>query len=273
MRTIRAAGPARKRVALTIALLAMSLIASGCFYHPGAVQHEQNDPTTRPWWCMSTGNGGHHVEPHYDGQTKGMLSWQDCKATSAAFDWAIAYASQWPTLGDAEADGFHRIAPYVEGMGTHHVRLGDFDPQQFDPNNPEFPGTELDENFHGGQPEFLMYDGHSADSELVGFAWFVKTDDTTPPEGFAGGNDWWHRHPTLCFNNQIQIIRDGPCVGSGIDVDFSEWWMVHAWIVDGWNTKADVFTNHHPCLLPGGPADHGHACWDEANNGGGHGGH
>lgn len=261
----------QQRTALLVVLVsALALVAASCQYTQAAVEHEKSEPTTRPWWCMSTGTGGHHVETAYEGQVKGMLSWGDCKANSISFDAALDYASQWPTLGDAEADGFHAMVNYVEGMGTHHVRLGDFDPSVFDPNNPTFPGTRIDDLFSSGRPEFLMYGGNSADSELVGFAWYVKTTATTPPPGFAGNNDWWHRHPTLCFNNDMRVIANGPCTSNGTNVNLSEYWMSHAWIVEGWNTKSDVFMNHHPCLMPGGPAADGDPCWDVAESGGGH---
>ena len=267
---------ARRVRSLVAMLAAVAVFSSGCFTYAAYV-HETEHPDTRPWWCHSSGDGGHHVEPFYAGQTKGMLSWDDCTKVSAAFDLAIDYASEWTTLGDAEAAGFSILAPYATGMGTHHIMLNGWDPSQgFDPDDPALPGTAVDDVFEAGRPEFLMYDGTSADAELVGFAWFVKTDPTTPPEGFAGDNDWWHRHPTLCHRvSDGLIVRDGPCDGiaGAVDVDWSSYWMTHAWILDGWQTTADVFTNHHPCLLSGGPAADDDPCWDEAANGGGHGGH
>ena len=268
-----------RRTAFAAMITVIAVLASSC-YTLGARIHEVNSPDTRPWWCHSTGNGGHHVDPAYAGMTKGMLDWNECKVLSAQFDLAIDYASQWPTLGDAEGDGMHRVVNYVEGMGTHHAPLGGFTPgPDFDPLDPEFPGTALDEIFEPHRPEFLMYDGNGDDAELVGFAWYVKSDSTTPPEGFPGDNDWWHRHEVLCFTNTTFLvvgedISDSLCASrGGTNVHLGDYWMTHAWIVEGWNTKADVFTNHHPCLLPGGPAAHDDPCWDVANNGGGHGGH
>lgn len=272
----------RGRLLAILALLAV--LASSC-YTTDAINHEANNPTTRPWWCMSTGTGGHHVDPAYAGQTKGMLGWQDCKVNSLAFDLTIAYANQWPTLGDAEADGWHRFVNYVEGMGTHHGRLEGFDPltdPSWDPDDPEFPGTSLDGNFKSWQPEFLMYDGNGPNAELTGFAWYFKSDPTTPPAGFGGDNDWWHRHESLCFTNSNFLvtgenISDAACAGrGGTNVDLSDYWMLHAWIIDPWTVQFDVFANHHPCLhaqSAGGPATlgDGDPCWDEAHTGGGHG--
>ena len=31
-------------------------------------------PDTDPWWCNSTGIGGHHVDLAYEGESKGLLS-------------------------------------------------------------------------------------------------------------------------------------------------------------------------------------------------------
>lgn len=259
---------------------AIAVVASSCVYLPAALNHEQNHPHTRPWWCHSSGDGGHHVDPAYHGMTKGMLSWEDCKQTSALFDLTIQWAQQWPTLGSAEAAGMHRVVNYVQGMGTHHTAIGTFDPTDpsFDPDDPDFPGTRLDTIFEAHRPEFLMYDGNNAAAELVGFAWYVKSDETTPPEGFPGDNDWWHRHQELCFTNNTwrvvgEDISDAACAArNGTNVYLGKYWMLHAWILDGWQTRADVFTNHHPCLKAGGvETDPEDPCWDEANTGGHHG--
>ena len=268
-----------RRLRLTAVLGAIAFVASSCFYLPNAVNHENTSPDTRPWWCHSTGDGGHHVEPAYHGQTKGMLTWDDCKAVSAQFDLALDYAMQWPTRGDAEAAGAHGLVNYVEGMGTHHAFMGDFtgddllDPS-FDPLNPEFPGSPLDGAFDPTRPEFLQYDGNGPDAELVGMSWYVKVDPTNPPPGFRGDNDWWHRHQLLCFNTTNfrvvgEDITDATCASrGGINLHLGSYWMVHAWIVDGWQHEPDVFVNHHPCLpLAGGPATHDDPCWDS------HGGH
>ena len=142
------------------------------------------DMSMRPWWCHSTGTGhgegqehGDHLAPAYHGMTKGMLSWQDCIDVSEQFGDAIEWAMQWPTVADAEADGFYMAVDYVGGMGTHHVRLGNFSMDaDFDPLDPGFPDTRMDGDFDFGKPEFLMYASSAQDAELVGFAWYVKTD-------------------------------------------------------------------------------------------------
>lgn len=263
---------ARKGVRGT--LIAVALLAmSSCYYLPTAVQHEQSDPTTRPWWCDSTGSTGGHGSEFYPGMSKGMLSWADCKTVSAQFDLALQYADQYPTAGSAETSGFHRTVPYVAGMGTHHVPAGTFTPEMltspdFDPTNPVFPGTVIDDHFDPTKPEYLMYGGNSKSSKLVGMAWYVHTSNGKPPAGFAGDNDWWHVHERLCMRTSDVVVigenlTDAQCqAGGGVNLHLENYYMLHAWIVPGWEQHGDVFMGHHPCLKAGGPAPADDPCWN-----------
>jgi len=148
----------------------------------------------------------------------------------------------------------------------------------FDPLNPEFPGTRMDEDFDFERPEFLMYASSAQDAVLVGFAWYVRTDSENPPAGFPGGNDWWHVHEVLCFTNSSfqvvgQDISDEQCHSmDGTNVHLDDYWMTHAWIIEPWLTQFDVFTNHHPCLKQDGAESNlEDSCWEEAGGvGGGH---
>ena len=236
-------------------------------------------PDTMPWWCNSTGIGGHHVDPAYEGMVKGELSEEQCETLTAEFQAALEWSSQWATLGEAEAAGFHMLVGYTEGMGTHHAKLGEFrmDSEEFNTSSPEFTGTSLDEEFDYSAPEFLMFAGEEAESELVGFAWFVRSPTDVPPEGFTGDNDWWHRHESLCFQMELMQVRgedlsEEQCEeNDGENVMLGEYWMAHAWIVRPWLTNGDVFTNHHPCLPDEGAIyDYEHECWDDTS---GHVGH
>ena len=122
-----------------------------------------------------------------------------------------------------------------------------------------------------------MFAGEEAESELVGFAWFVRSPSDVPPQGFTGGNDWWHRHESLCFQMELMLVRgedlsEEQCEeNDGENVMLGEYWMAHAWIVRPWLTNGDVFTNHHPCLPDEGAIyDYEHECWDDTS---GHVGH
>ena len=83
----------------------------------------------------------------------------------------------------------------TRGMGTHHVMLNNFsmDDPGFDVDDPYFPDTRIDGIFDHQRPEFLMCRG-----EERGSSWSAshgrRGSNRLPPEGFSGGNDWWHRH-------------------------------------------------------------------------------
>jgi hypothetical protein len=237
-----------KRATAVIGAVALSLLLTAC-YRPFAEVHQQAHPDTRPWWCHSTGGEGTHGSQYYEdrGITKGMLSWDDCLQLSSYLDDALVYARQWPTRGEAEADGWTASVNYATGMGTHHVR-----------------GNALEGTFDPSRPRFLQYDGNGPDAKLVGMSWYVNNGADAPPEGFPGANDWWHTHEYLCVSNQTGlVIRDGQCAAGqdGNSVYLGNYWMVHAWIVPGWLWAPDIFIGHHPCLLPGGPAMPHDACW------------
>ena len=236
-------------------------------------------PETNPWWCNSTGIGGHHVDVAYEEMTKGELGPELCEPLTYELKDAIEWAMQWPTLGDAEDAGYTMSVGYTKGMGTHHVMLNGFSMEDpgFDAQDPRFPGTRVDDLFEHDKPEFLMYGGEERDSELVGFAWFVYAPADSPPEGFTGDNDWWHRHDSLCFRTSEFLVMgenldEETCDDrGGTNVNLGEYWMVHAWIVRPWLAYDDVFTNHHPCLHEEGPEQDPDAeCWGESTEHVGH---
>jgi hypothetical protein len=182
------------------------------------------------------------------GIVKGLLSWDDCLEISAQFDAALEFAQQWPTRGEAEAAGWTARVSYAIGMGTHHAL-----------------GNPLQGSFDPERPNLLQYDGNGPDAKLVGMSWYVDNGPDAPPEGFAGDNDWWHNHDFLCISNSTGlVIRDGPCLAgqNGTTVYLGNYWMVHAWIVPGWQLQTDVFRGHHPCLLTSGPAASDDPCWN-----------
>lgn len=238
-----------RRLALIVATAA--LVLSGC-YRPMADQMKAENPDMKPWWCNSTLMPGDMGSQWYldHGYQKGELSWDDCLAVSSDFDEVMKFAMQWPTRGQAEAAGWTASANYAEGQGTHHAL-----------------GSPLSSTFDPHRPTFLMFDGNTADAKLVGVAWFVYHPGGTPPDGFPGNNDWWHQHPILCMSSQTGlIIFDGPCPPgtAGNTVNLPDYWLLHAWIIPGWQHLSDVFVGHHPCLLASGPATPDDECWADA---------
>ncbi len=253
-----------RRLRMLVITAAVVIVATACepVYYDAATEHQANHPDTRPWWCDSTGggHGGHVMDPDpYEGVVKGELSWDDCIVNSIYFDVAVEYAQQWPTAGEAEADGWFQVVPFASGMGTHHRRAD---------------SANIDDVFKGWEPEFLMYDGNGPNAELTGMAWWVQNEGG-PPEGFPGDNDWWHQHLDVCLFDGVwggqNRTRQWCESRGGVFHPNDDWWMAHAWILPEWQIQFDVFQNHHPCLEGGVHTDPEHECWMEAMHGSGHG--
>ncbi len=81
----------------------------------------------------------------------------------------------------------------------------------------------------------------------------------TPPEGFAGPNDHWHRHANTCViyrAGQIEVpfAADSDVTREQCDAVHGSFmrrtqWMVHAWVVPGWESPTGVFAHDNPDIL------------------------
>lgn len=246
-------------------LAAVAMLASSCFF-TSALQSQIDSPATSPWWCTATtsalpSNSG----TAYVGLTKGPLSDSDCVLVSAQFDildGGIATMGLETSGGASATDTL--LVDYEVGIGSTFAA---FDPTDltapaFDPDDPVFPPTGLrsiDSTFRVDRPELIHYGGNSADDRIVGVSWMVRTDVTTPPAGFLGDNDWWHREVSdWCLNTttgqRIGVgMTDTDCGNSGgINIDLSRYWFLDAWIAPGMAYQTDVFAESHPCLQAGG---------------------
>lgn len=250
---------------------AMVLMLTSCTYGQ-MVRALQANGGNIPWWCdpteenipVTAGPASGTVD-WYAGTHKAPLSWDQCIQLSDWFDQAKAYAEQWPTRGEAEADGWREATPYVTGMGTHHV-LGGLTPAMlaspsFDKNNPILDSVGLDDVFDPTRPEVLQFDGSGPNAKLVGFDYYVRTSTGLPPAGFPGNNDWWHHHPKICFRlSDAKMVgfnqSDSTCSSqSGVNVNMSNYYMLHVWILDDMVFTPDVYAGMMPCIF-GGTAIH-----------------
>lgn len=214
----------------------MVAVATGCEVADWAEGGEH-----RPWYCDPTDTaindgheGGHDHMPHYT-EEKGPLSAEDCFQLNLDLNEAVKYASQFPTAGEAEANGWHHLAPWIPGQGTHHVNIERQVSAEFDPT----------------RPNLLMYDSNSDSGQLTGMVWAVQSG-MHPPEGFPGDNDHWHAHAMLCYAPGPYIVGDGitdeQCAArGGENVDSSDTWLLHVWlpVYDGW-MATDIFNKTHP---------------------------
>lgn len=151
---------------------------------------------------------------------------------------ARAVAAKYPTVADAEAAGYRKSTVYVPCIGAHYTNTG------------------LAVRFDPAAPSELLYDGTAPTSRIVGLSYLVYHPGGAP-DGFAGPNDVWHQHN---FNGGLCIDRSGVVVGAesttkaqceargGRKVPLDNIWMVHDWVVPGWECSWGVFASECPEL-------------------------
>ena len=201
-----------------------------------------------PWFCKSEGLGGSMDHGHegglandyYKGKVKGTLSPADCRTNAKLFQDTINRVKPYKTRGDAKKSGSAQLVQHVDGLGTHDSVLGFTTPG---------PVT--------GPPMFLQYAGESDTAPLAGLSWFVINGSATPPAGFAGDNDFWHSHATLCYSAAGKVvgneITDEACAKlNGRNLKLPGVWMAHAWIIPGWEDFYDVFSGAFMCVKANG---------------------
>jgi hypothetical protein len=220
-------------------------------------------PDTRPWFCNATGHGtppsghgnGSHLNPYYDGKTKGPLTWADCLLLARQLDQLVAATGGLETRAKAERAGWFDVgAGYIPGLGTHHITLGGF-----------LPAT----GFDPAKPTNLIYGGTTPDAPLVGVAY--ASFGATPPEpAFAGGNDWWHLHNSFCTGGDVKpgedLSEDECRARGGTPVTSPKGaWLLHLWLYPPYEYRPDLFVSGHPCLLATAAAPLGDPCWEAAH--------
>jgi hypothetical protein len=158
-------------------------------------------------------------------------------------------AEKYPDVAAAEAAGFHRYGAFTPGLGTHYV-----DP---DHTSGVTGAMDRDELLH----PVLIFDGSEPDSPLAGFMYISFTADASvpQPEGFAGPNDHWHYHDSVCLRTRADGAIDAPF---GADADVTpamcttvggNWmgltnYMVHVWTAPGYANRYGVFHEQNPHL-------------------------
>jgi hypothetical protein len=149
-------------------------------------------------------------------------------------------AAKYPTVADGEAAGYRQSTTYVPCIGAHYTNAG-LVVQAFDPST----------------PSELLFDGTKPDSKLVGLSYLVYHPGGAP-DGFAGPNDHWHQHNGnggLCFstaNGQAigaeDVTREQCTARGGVKRELTDIWMMHDWIVPGWECSWGVFAPECPEL-------------------------
>lgn len=150
-------------------------------------------------------------------------------------------AMRYPTAADAQAAGYRLAGGFAPGSGAHFVAIsaaglssggGPVDPERVNS---------------------LIYDGTSPTSRIVGLMYYAMGSS---PEGFAGPNDHWHRHSNVCINYSatgIDVpfpadadVTEAQCTKAGGSLLKTTGYMVHAWVVPGWESPLGVFSHDNP---------------------------
>jgi hypothetical protein len=245
----RRRGNARPGVAIWLAMLVLGFVIGA------AVIMLTDSGTTNPTVVVNQAAGsssapsdlnGHHIhgvkaqdvgaeqeaDQPLEPATRAMLTEQLTVARATAL--------QYPTAAAAEAAGYRLVAGFGPGSGAHYI------------GGPMSGPGPID----ASRPQSLLYDGTSPTSQIVGLMYYSM--GATAPEGFAGPNDHWHRHSSVCTtyaNGKIDVpfppdadVSEARCTAAGGRYMKITGWMVHAWVVPSWESPAGVFSHENPNL-------------------------
>ena len=209
----------------------------------GSTPCEQAGPAASPGQVATDTEGHSHRGP----SPQQPLTEDQRQALQTEQAEARQAALRFPTVADAEAAGYTMSVAYVPCIGAHYTN------------------TRLARSFDPARPSELLFDGTDPDSRIVGLSYLVYSGDTAP-DGFTGPNDVWHQHN---FNGGL-CMSGGQVIGSeqlsasdceaigGAKVSLNGVWMLHDWVVPGWECSWGAFAGECPEL--GGRT--GGTAWD-----------
>ena len=149
-------------------------------------------------------------------------------------------AGRLPTVADALAAGFVLAGGFAPGSGAHYVGV----------TGAGLTGTG---GVDAGHPDTYIYAGTSPDSRVVGLMY--NSLSQAAPEGFAGPNDSWHTHSAnggLCIKGIVigpESMSKEKCESlGGHKSGLKDVYMVHDWVVPGWECGWGIFAGECPEL-------------------------
>jgi hypothetical protein len=154
---------------------------------------------------------------------------------------AYQAAMRYPTVADAKRAGMILAGGMAPGVGAHYQMI----------NAQVLKGINPDGTVNPLYPASWIYASTADNAPVVGVMY--ESFAETAPQGFAGPNDHWHQHSNVCVQFQGGEIR----VPFAADQDVSPQecadvhgvfmkktiWMVHAWVVPGWESPQGVFSH------------------------------
>ena len=159
---------------------------------------------------------------------------KDLSALEAEIETARSMIADLDTVEKVAARGYVLATSPSPGIGTHWVRW-----------------SQILEPFAPGNPSMVLFDHSKSPPVLVGYSYAVQS--ATEPKGFTGGADTWHRHAGLCVALTGWVIRErsaGPDECDGSFIAGGDFWMLHAWIVPGWENRDGTFAPANRKLCP-----------------------
>ncbi|MFO7592101.1 MAG: hypothetical protein R6X23_14610 [Acidimicrobiia bacterium] len=263
----------RQRLALgAVVPLAILALTSAALASPSARDHASGSHGTHGAEAGATGGAAAHDDAHggaeganaaaltglddlenghqEHGGNGGAIDPKDPNQTALAVQLAqtAKLIEKYPTVADVEAAGYRRAGPFVPGLGTHYVGLGNTD-----------VGDDMLEGVDGPMSPTIIYDGVEPTSPIAGFMYLSFAGRSgTAPEGFIGDADIWHYHTNTCVvftENGIDspLGADGDatqeqCAKFGGSLIQNTGYMVHVWTVPGYESPRGTFSNVNPAI-------------------------
>jgi hypothetical protein len=154
---------------------------------------------------------------------------------------ALQAAERYPTVASAKAAHMILAGGMAPGVGAHYQEI----------NADAFKGINPDGSVNPLYPASWIYASTADNAPVVGVMY--ESLAATAPSGFIGPNDHWHQHSNVCvqYNNgkigvpfaADQNITPQECADAHGQFMKKTVWMVHAWVVPGWESPQGVFSH------------------------------
>jgi hypothetical protein len=168
-----------------------------------------------------------------DAQSQAILSNQLYQALQAA--------ERYPTVAAAKADHMILAGGMAPGVGAHYQVV----------NGDILKGINPDGTVNPLYPASWIYASTADSAPVVGVMY--ESFGQSPPAGFIGPNDHWHRHSDVCVQygpGKISVpfaadqdVTPQECADVHGQFMKKTIWMVHAWVVPGWESPQGVFSH------------------------------
>ena len=181
------------------------------------------------------------------------LSPSDQAALSKQLFLAEEAAYRYPTVADAKKAGMILAGGMAPGVGAHYQLM----------SAASLNGVNADSTINPANPTSWIYASTADNAPVVGVMYGAFTQNA--PIGFAGPNDHWHQHSNLCITygaGKIGVpfapdttVTPQQCTSVHGYFIKKTFWMVHAWVVPGWESPLGPFAHSNSHLYCPGNTD------------------